>query len=242
MSVPCWAVILGDCGRGRSGEHYISDAIFDGEVVNAVGLSWCRDEPVTVGLRSAVAKILCARHNSALSDFDAEAAKLSRFLQTNLLDHPLVESSISLRGRLLEKWALKTFLNLGYVRGLHRDRSNHLDPPPHLVHYIFRDGPIADGVGLYFVTGTVSNEDFPSGLWWNVIQHPEQREEIYGMAFTFFGVRFVVSIPPMRAEDRIAGLGKIKGFDYSTAKIVYRPANITLSSQRAGVKQIHLEW
>jgi hypothetical protein len=95
---------------------------------------------------------------------------------------------------------------------------------------------------LYFVTGKVSNEDFPSGLWWNVIQHAERREEIYGMAFTFFGVRFVVSIPPMRAEDKIAGLGTIKGFDYSKAKIVYRPANITLSSQSAGGKQIHLEW
>ena len=242
MSIDCWATVLGDCADGRSREHYVSDGIFDGELVTAVGLPWCREKPVTIGLKSAVAKILCAKHNAALSPFDAEAAKLSRFLQTNVLDQPLVESSITLQGRLIEKWATKTFFNLGYIRGLHREQPNRLDPPPHLVRYIFENGPVADGVGLYFVTGRISNDNYPAGLWWNVIQHPTRRQEIFGLAFTFFGVRFVVSIPPIRAEDRIAGLGEINGFDYSAAKILYRPDNITLTSSSAGLKQIHLEW
>jgi len=242
MSIDCWATMLGECGRGRSREHYISDGIFDGELVTAVGLPWCREEPVTIGLKRAVAKILCAKHNAALSGFDAEAAKLSRFLQTNVLDQPLVESTIALQGSLLEKWAIKTFLNLGYIRGLHREQPNRLYPPPQLVRYIFQSGPVADGVGLYFVTGKISNSNYPTGLWWNVIQHTARREEILGMAFTFFGVRFVVSIPPIRAEDKIATLGEINGFDYSTAKIVYRPDNITLTSGSAGFKRILLEW
>ena len=159
-----------------------------------------------------------------------------------MLDQPRVESAISLKGRFLEKWALKTFLNLGYMRSLHREQPNRLKPPPQLVRYIFQDAPVADGVGLYFVTSKITNENYGTGLWWNVIQNPKNLTEIFGMAFTFFGVRFVISIPPIRAEEKIAGLGQVNGFDYSTTKIVYRPYNITLTSNTAGLKRIDLEW
>ena len=242
MGFDCWASTLKDCARGASGEHYISDGIFDGESVTAVGLSWCRDKPVTIGLKSAVAKILCGKHNSALSEFDAEAAKLSRFLVTDVLDQPLTESAITLQGRFLEKWALKTFFNLGYIRGLHREQLNRLKPPLEIVRYIFHNAPVADGIGLYFVTGKIANEEYGTGLWWNVIQNPQRLNEIFGMAFTFFGIRFVLSIPPIRAEEKIGLLGEVNGFDYSTAKIVYRSSKIILKSTSAGLKQINLEW
>lgn len=242
MSFDCWASILENCARGKSREHYISDGIFDSESVTAFGLPGCRDQPITMGMRSAVAKILCGKHNSALSEFDAEAAKLSKFLVSNVLDKPLAEGALCLNGKRLEKWALKTFINLGYIRGLHRGQPNRLDPPAHIVRYIFLDEPVADGVGLYFVTGTVSNQDYGPGLWWNVIQNPQNTAEIFGMAFVFFGVRFVISIPPIRAEDKIAGLGQVNGFDYSSAKILYRPPNIGFVSDSAGLKRIDIEW
>jgi hypothetical protein len=132
--------------------------------------------------------------------FDAEAAKLSRFLATNELDEPLGESTVTLDGSAIEKWALKTFFNLGYLRGLHREQSNRLDPPAHLVRYVYQNTTVPDGVGLYFVTGQISTDDFGPGLWWNVIRHPERQHEIFGMACTFFGIRFVISIPPFRHE------------------------------------------
>jgi hypothetical protein len=242
MAAECWASVLEDCANGASREHYISDGIFDGHSVTAVGLPWCRDEPVTIGIRSAVAKILCRRHNSALSPFDAEAARLSQFLATNVLDEPLAESTIRVSGSAIEKWALKTFFNLGYLRGLHREQPNRLDPPVHLLQYLYRNALVPEGVGLYFVTSQISNDNFGPGLWWNVIQHPERPHEIFGMAFTFFGLRFVISIPPFRAEAHIAGLGNVNEFDYSTARIIYRPLRISMMSGNAGSKHIHFEW
>jgi len=242
MGLDCWASLLKDCGKGNSREHYISDGIFDGHPVTAFGLPWCRDKPVTIGMRSAVAKILCGKHNSGLSEFDAEAAKLSKFLVTNVLDDPLAQASISLNGRHLEKWALKTFFNLGYIRGLHREQPNRIDPPPHLVRHLFLNESVADGVGLYLVTGKVSNTDFGPGLWWNAIQNPTNKAEIYGMTFTFFGIRFVISIPPIRAEEKIARMGLVKDFDFASAKILYRPPNIGLTSSTAGLKRIDLQW
>jgi len=241
VAAECWASVLEDCANGASREHYISDGIFDGQSVTAVGLPWCRNEPETIGIRSAVAKILCGRHNSALSPFDAEAAKLSHFLATNVLDQPLGESTITLSGSAIEKWTLKTFFNLGYLRGLHREQPHRLDPPAHLVRYLYRNAAVAEGVGLYFVTGQISNDSFGSGVWWNVIQHPE-RHEIFGMAFTFFGLRFVISILPLRAEEHIARIGKVHEFDYSTARIIHRPPGISLMSSTAGAKRIYFEW
>ena len=242
MALDCWAVVLNDCGKGRSREHYISDGIFDGETVTAFGLPWCREKPMTMGMQSAVSKILCGKHNAGLSEFDAEASRLSKFLVTNVREEPLAEASITLNGQYLEKWALKTFFNLGYIRGLHGDQQNRLDPPPHLIRHLFLNEPVADGVGLYFVTGKVSNQDFGPGVWWNAIHNPKNRAEIYGMTFTFFGVRFVVSTLPVRAEERIAGLGLLNGFDFASAKILYRPPNIALTSGTAGFKRIDLQW
>jgi hypothetical protein len=242
MGLNCWASVLNDCGEGKSREHYISDGIFDSQTVTAFGLPWCRDKPVTIGMRSAVAKILCGKHNSDLSTYDAEAAKLSKFLVSNVLDDPIADATITLNGRHLEKWALKTLFNLGYIRGLHRNQPNRLEPPAHLVRHLFFNEPIADGVGIYFVTGTVSNHDFGPGVWWNAIQNPSNLADIYGMTLTFFGIRFVVSIPPHRAEQRIAAMGLVNDFDYASANILYRPPNIRLTSSTGGLKRIDLQW
>jgi hypothetical protein len=104
-------------------------------------------------MRRAVANILCGRHNWALSPFDAEAAKLSAFLRENIHDDPLAAASVRLNGAMLEKWALKTFFNLGYVCGLNREQSNPIDPPapPRAPPIPRRAGRRC--VGLYFITG-----------------------------------------------------------------------------------------
>lgn len=197
---------------------------------------------MAIGLNSAVAKILCGKHNSALSEFDSEAIKLSRFLSANVIKDPKINSAISLNGTYIEKWALKTFLNLGYLCALHREQPHRLEPRVDLVHYIFRNTDITEGVGLYFISGAISNHDYRAGVSWSVIQNREQLGEIFGLVLEFFGIRLVVSIALMRAENIITGLGEINGFDYATAGVFYRAPNIVLSRQDAGQKAIYLKW
>jgi hypothetical protein len=138
MSRECWASALGDCAGGISREHVVSDGIFDSEAITAYGLSWCKDHPVQISLSSAVSKILCRRHNERLSTFDAEAARLSHFLSANVLDDPMGDAQITLRGDLLEKWALKTFINLGYIGGLDPERHMRVRPSEELVRHVFQ--------------------------------------------------------------------------------------------------------
>jgi hypothetical protein len=242
MAVACWAEVLGDCAGGSSREHYVSDGIFDGEVITAFGLPWCKHVPMRVGLRAAASKILCKRHNEQLSEYDSEASKLSRFLYTNLLDDPLTAAETTLRGDLLEKWALKTFVNLGFIGALDPIDHKRTVPNAQLVRNIFRDRVPAGGMGLYFVTGEVSNHEFTVGFSWNAIRNVTLGGIPAAMTFTLNNVRFVVSGEPVMAGPKLAKLGTIHGVDYSAAQIVYRPAKVTLASKTAGRKEISLQW
>ncbi len=242
MKSNCWASILGDCGRGRSREHYISDGIIDDESVLVFGLPWCRDKPVTIGIKNAVAKILCGTHNSALSEFDAEAAKLKKFLINNVYAPPRTGTTITLDGFLLEKWALKTFVNLGYIGGLNLEQSKRLEPNEQIVRYLFRNEAIAEEVGLYFVSGKVNDENYRAGLTWDALINPKNPAEVFGMTFAFHGLRFVISIPQGHAEKKIARLGLVKGVDYSNAEIIYRPPNVSLRSGTGELREIDLQW
>jgi len=239
--VECWASPLGDCGGGVSREHYISDGIFDGESITAFGLAWCKDEPVTIGLASATSKILCRKHNESLAVLDAEAARLSRFVSLNIVEDPLSHAAITLNGQLIEKWALKTLFNLGYIGALDQNSFTRLTPPYEIVRLLFTTEPVQDGIGLYFVSGGISNEDFKVGLAWRAIQNQENGKAI-GMTFTFNGLRLAATIVPMRAEKQLRALGLVDGFDYTTAKVIYRPPNIIMGSETAGRKVINLEW
>jgi len=240
--VECWAARLGNCAGGLSREHYISDGIFDGETIAAFGLAWCKERPIQIGLVNAVSKILCKRHNEALSAFDAEAAKLSRFLSKNIVDDPLSEAEIALNGPSIEKWALKTFVNLGYIGGLDQEHHSRIQPAPAIVDFLFRGGDVPRGIGLYFLTGAISNEDYNVGLSWNAIHNVSDGGAVVAMTFTLNKIRFVVSAEPGPVEERLAKMGVVKGVDYSNAKIVYRPENISFLSKTEGQKTVILEW
>ena len=86
----CYARELGGCSRQISKEHYVSDAI-----LRQVSLGESRvlvrnlqfQNPNTqerLGISSLVAKVLCSKHNSDLSDFDV--AGLSLFVGMDQID------------------------------------------------------------------------------------------------------------------------------------------------------------
>lgn len=238
----CWASSLCDCADGMSREHYVSDGILDGESVTAFGLEWCRDEPRTISLKSAVAKILCAKHNSALSDLDGEAAKLSRFLVSEVYRQPNVEARIKINGRRLEKWALKTFFNLGCLRALHREQPNTIEPPDSLIRYLYCNTVVPDGIGLYHVSHSIGASNLEAGVSWNVIRKIDQPNQVVGLTFIFYGVRFAVVIEAVRAESKIQGMGLIGEFDFSRSEVSYRPTSISFLGLSAAEKSIELEW
>jgi hypothetical protein len=109
-----------------SGEHAISRNQFgDTDSITVQGFPWC-PEPKVIGLASAVANILCKRHNETLSPLDEEAKlvldALSLVQQRRAKDRQRSAAGISptdwprsavlVSSDRFERWLLKTTINL----------------------------------------------------------------------------------------------------------------------------------
>jgi len=114
-----------DCAGGISGEHYISEVVLEELSEPAVaidGVFWLPPgEQKIVGINSLTAKILCVRHNSALSPLDMEAGQFLRIvkhihasLDTKSLSRKRLISIIS--GEALEQWILKVACGLFFSK------------------------------------------------------------------------------------------------------------------------------
>jgi hypothetical protein len=70
----------GNCSEGITAEHYISKAVLQvlGEQIKIDGMLWLLGEEKIVGINSLTAKLLCKRHNNALSPLDSEAGNFCR--------------------------------------------------------------------------------------------------------------------------------------------------------------------
>src|SRR5580658_11065746 len=80
MMRTCWAACLGGCSDKISGEHIITEGVFDNDSITVKGLAWCRDEFKTIGIKNLVKKVLCTKHNSQLSEADNAAIRLRKAL------------------------------------------------------------------------------------------------------------------------------------------------------------------
>ena len=113
----CYLASSLNCGGGLSREHYISRALIDQRDVFVRGMPWQKAEVQRLSPDSLTAKILCRRHNSALSPLDAHAQRL--FLGIEEASHHASKRSLSRKpqffmtsGDAVELWAMKTLAGL----------------------------------------------------------------------------------------------------------------------------------
>ena len=160
-SASCWAAPLGDCSQKISREHMVSRCLFDGDQVMVQGFKWCLKEPKSIGLSSLVAKILCAKHNSGLSDLDAaalnafnvfrEAIRLNQ-VREKLKRPPIWNvKRMAIDGPSLERWFLKTLINLSFGGEWRIGQASQAEgiPSTELVEIAFGMRQFDPGAGLY---------------------------------------------------------------------------------------------
>jgi hypothetical protein len=230
----CWAEKLGDCDGKQSREHYISQCVFDDNVITAIGMDWCK-EPKQIGLGQAVAKILCEKHNSYLSDFDAEAKKLSKYLLEQMREKPNENGALNLNGWNLEKWALKTAINLSNL-GTFGEKTSA--PTMEHLHYIYRNDDIPDGMGLYLINGELDTRYAKAGVLWVDIRNTIT-SELVAVKLTLNGVQFLVCLVAERADKKNFSDGI-----HSSKNFSYRPNQISIEGKINTNKKstITLDW
>lgn len=189
--VGCYARCLGDCDGKLSREHWISESALrlldPSGLVTLEGLAWQRPgDKHSIYPPQVAGRVLCRRHNTALSDIDvAGCAFFEALLRTNRLQTEEPSDAggrcvLLSNGHDIERWFLKVLIG-GLVSGNMRisgDRQQVWEPIPAYVEFLFGLRPTLPRGGLYIIDpngvappspGTInlaplSRHETPSGL------------------------------------------------------------------------------
>jgi len=201
----CWASSLGDCEGLISHEHLISKCLFPDGDINVRGFAWCKDVHKPIRIETLTGKILCEKHNGCLSEVDA-AAKVS--LESMMKAFAIFKVRDGLKVRrwtikhfvvdmlLLERWCLKTLINLNHQHGwlIGTNPSEPHIPTKELVEVAFGRRRFTHSEGLYMVAKTGERITLNEGAL--SIGTTTDGDKLVAGRFTLWGVPFVLSILP----------------------------------------------
>lgn len=200
----CWASSLGNCGGGSSREHLASKGLFVSTHVTVEGFPWCRGSAKTIGIESLTSKILCRDHNAALSALDSAASEAFDALrqQTKLCNEraalppgkPITTEHFYIDAQKLERWLLKTLLNLSY-QGRFKIGTSGTEigiPPDDLVRICFGLADFPGRAGMYVAAKAGMALQFSDVLEFSPLIKDEHR--VLGAFFRFRGVRFFLAL------------------------------------------------
>jgi hypothetical protein len=194
----------------------ISKSQFD-RTVTISGFSWCL-EPITIGINSFTARILCRDHNTALSPVDDEARAFRDAISDREFRQKMRRSGlvmpklkiVSVDGLLVERWFLKTLINIICCEGDVRPVGifDGDDVRGELVEIAFGQRQFEPDQGLF--ASAVLNEQVPApgGLRFQTLTRKKDRA-IVGLGSRFHGHRFWLALtgaPEMQGQLRLRQL------------------------------------
>lgn len=158
----CYAAAFSDCSNSISREHYITEGVLKliGDPITVGGFPWQGGKERTVGTKALTSKILCERHNSALSSLDQVGIRFFDELRVTRFERPsseviVCEQTSLFRGEMIELWMLKVLCGL-LVSGNAPDRSGSsikVALPPVWLAILFGYQPMPPGWGLWMRAG-----------------------------------------------------------------------------------------
>jgi hypothetical protein len=246
----CWARSRGNCCTTQSGEHYVSATLFAGLKIRVRGFSWCKDEDREIPVAKARANILCKHHNERLSELDSAAGDAFRVFKS-VREMEDVREAMSpriwmvkerqIQGDLLERWFLKTMINLIYMQEQETEwyggGSGKL-PPSGLVNYCYDDSArLAQPMGLYGI--------FPRGAEivsrdYLLFQPFFYDDKVIAGIFEFRGFHFMLSIWNRPAPDSYAEpYGPIVGTPSGT---MFHPKVFEFRCKNRRSQLVRLKW
>lgn len=196
-----------------TGEHIVSAGLFPNDVVCVQGLDWCKDAPVTVGLANVKRKILCKHHNEIQSAVDdAAIAAFEAFRESVRLTNARVQmperrwtiSRLTIDGSLLERWFLKTLINVTVGVGLKIGPNSKVsgEPSSDLVEIAYGRRKFVSNAGLYYSAEageTITSEDRVTIIPF----FDDKKEFVLGGTFYFRGYRFMLILLDVGFTGRV---------------------------------------
>jgi len=213
-----------------SREHYISESLLErfGKSFTVDGFPWLSTARKMTP-KVLQAKILCERHNNALSPLDTSIARFYDVLAgvhkgINVGNHEF-------NGADIERWALKVLLGLamsGNLRGVDGRRARAHDLPAQYLRILFDEEAMPVGCGLYYVGDPIDNVD--AGLLDISVNH-------YPLGHANAGEVFGITIKLLRFQFVVSVMARI---EVKTQRIWYRPGEFCFGAPPLG--RIALQW
>jgi hypothetical protein len=181
----CYAAELVDCSENLSREHFISQGILrvlsrNGKV-KIYGFRW-QEENTTLELPTSTvsSRILCTRHNNALSGLDAMALRLFQGIDNVILQVARQDQVFLFHGADLERWLLKTLCGAVFSKNA-QTGADSIDWRPSLLWLNLLFGGVAfpDHWGFYFADADIIERGFTFGVFWN----PD--DDVWGAKISF---------------------------------------------------------
>ena len=198
----CWAQRLGNCSDKITGEHIVTAGLFLTDMVTVQGLSWCLDQPKTIGLPNLTRNILCGNHNSSLSAVDEAAIEAFdvfrecmrlQNVRAAMRERAWNVTTFAVDGAQLERWFLKTLINVasGGPHPIGPKSQAVGEPSTDLVEVAFGLLRFQPAAGLYF-SGEVG-ENIMSEERITIIPFFDfDNKYVAGGTFYFRGCRFML--------------------------------------------------
>jgi hypothetical protein len=208
----CWAACLGDCSDKISREHIISAGLFLDDKITVQGLPWCRNEPKDIGLGALTKKHLCTKHNSDLSFVDdggisamsviRESTRLTSLRIEHKITHPRI-MRFQIDGRALERWFLKTFINIVFKQAypIGNVSAQPWIPSSDLVEIAFGRKQFEPQAGLYFLSE--QGERIESTERLRAVTFTNELAALVGAMFYFGGFRFFLYLDQDGPGERL---------------------------------------
>lgn len=242
----CWAAACSGCGEGPSAEHIVSKCLFPEGFVNVSGFDWCKGEIKSIGVNGLARQILCKTHNSALSETDAEAKKAIGLFQRSApptKDDPLGSDNVN--GHKLERWLLKTAINLSYRGNLHVGvgmiGSVPGLPSPYLIDVAFGKLPFDHQMGAYFLFPEKKTLHQRS----EILMIPLIKDgHIGGFYFELRSQAVFLNLFPGHAPPTLGSVAAKLDLKQALldAELVYRTPSIATASNGMPISWIRFQW
>jgi len=228
--IGCYASMLSDCAGKISREHFISRSLLDYMAVNnalaVTGFPWIDGTGRTLPPKALASKILCQRHNSALSILDDSAVRLFKAFDNRGLSESQQKLLFLFSGHDIERWLLKILCGAAFSKNLNLDRQVDLLIPRQWLEILFEDKEFPQASGLYICrdVGYTDRRSFDLGF-----RAISNRERLTGFGLKVCGYELILSMNgfPNRTFD-----GRV---------FVYRPFELRMT----GIgfeKSILLSW
>jgi hypothetical protein len=228
----------------------VSKALFISEKVTVQGFKWCKSAPKEVGLANVTAKILCRKHNTELSPIDdAGAAAFDVFRQSTRLTiarakvrtNYLHVETFRLNGPGLERWFLKTLINVAYGHDyrIGRDSTVPGEPSPALVEVAFGKRAFEGRAGLYQVAH--AGQQIHSSDTVKFTPLIKDGHHIDGCLFAFRGFRYLLFLGVEGLTTLPRGIGQ-PGEDWSISQLNYHLAEMRAMINGRLSHVIRVKW